>query len=162
MRTLAIMVTLLWVGAALMADDQPKNEKDKKIDESGKPVMAELQGEFHVHDPVPLTGPVPAVLRSARVGDKILLQVTYVPDGAIMPKKVTARAETPAVGVLEIINSGKPIAALKPGQKAEGKDGHYFAVLLKANSPGDCAVQVNCEMSDGTTKQVPFQFKIKQ
>lgn len=77
-------------------------------------------------------------------------------------KKAVAKVANRAMSALEIINSEHQIFLLKDAQKAEGKAGSHFAVLLRANSEGNCDVTVSCEMSDGSKKNVPFAFEIEK
>ncbi len=66
------------------------------------------------------------------------------------------------MSALAVINSEYQLFRLSDGEKAEGRAGEHFAVLLKANGPGNCAVKVSCYMSDGSRKTVPFEFEIER
>ena len=160
---LALLLSLAGV-AAVPAEDKPGKAGDsgKGVSERPAALSGELAGELLVREPVPLDGPAPAVLNTAKVGDRVLLQVGYAPHGSVVPKKVTVRVDGPALTALDVISSGRPLQMPKAGEKAEGKDVPCFAVLLRANAAGGCNVVLTCEMSDGSQKKVPFEFKVSK
>lgn len=125
----------------------------------GETATAVLGGQLRVESPVPLNGPFPAKQRMVEVGDRVLLQVSY-DTRPVFPREVTAKVANRAMSALEVITSNHPLFLLKDGEQASGAPGAHFAVLLKANSPGTCKVDVKCAMSDGSTKVVPFEFTI--
>lgn len=126
----------------------------------GESVTAALVGQLRVESPVPLNGPFPAVVRKATVDDRILLQVSYA-SRPVFPQVVTAKVAHRGMSALEVIHSHSPLFLLKNGEQGTGVAGSHFAVLLKANSAGGCKVEIKCEMSDGSTKVVPFEFNIE-
>lgn len=125
----------------------------------GESVTAALTGRLHVESPVPLNGPYPATLRKASVDDRILLQVSYE-SRPVFPRVVTAKVAHRGMSALEVIHSHHPLLLLKDGEQGKGAAGSHFAVLLKANSSGNCKVEIQCEMSDGSTQTAPFEFDI--
>lgn len=55
-------------------------------DRAGESVTAVLEGSLGVQEPVPLNGPFPTLLRRVKVGDKVLLQISYE-SRPLFPKK---------------------------------------------------------------------------
>ncbi len=153
----AVLIAVVCGAATAPAEDQ-----GKKVDERSAPVTITLAGKLHVQEPVPLDGAAPAVLRTAKVGDRVLLQVAYTPDGSVVPKKVTAKAESPVLTVVDVLPSERQLFMLKPKEQADAKNGAYFAVLVRANAEGECGLVLTCEMSDGSSKKLPFQFKVEK
>jgi hypothetical protein len=145
-----ILVCCVWVSGA-----------EKEGPRAGESVSAPLEGALRLQDPVPLNGPFPALLRKAKVGDKIILQISYN-SRPVFPEEATAKVGNRALSAVEIMTTGNVLFLLNAGEKAEGKAGAHFAVLLRANSPGRCPVTVTCKMSDGSTKRVPFEFEIEK
>src|SRR5262249_26970060 len=132
--TAAVLIAVAFGAAAALAEDQ-----GKKVDERNAPVTMTLEGKLHVHEPVPIRGPFPDLLRTAKVGDRVLLQVAHSPDGSVVPKKVTAKAESPVLTVLDVLPSESQLFMLKPREQANSKNGGAcFAVLVRANAAGDC------------------------
>jgi hypothetical protein len=156
------IMSAVLIAATLGAVTAPAEEHGKRVDERSAPMSVELQGKVYVHEPVPLGGATPAVLRTAKVGDRILLQVSYSPDASVVPKKVTAKAESPILTILDVLPTERQLFLLKPNEKADGKSATYFAVLVRANAEGECGLLLICAMSDGSEKKVPFQFKVEK
>ena len=157
-RTSPVVLAAMMLGAATA----PAEDRENKVDERNLAVTASLDGKLHVQDPVPLAGPFPALLRTAKVGDRLMLQVVYSPEGSVIPKKVTAKAENSTLTVLDVLPTEHALYLQKLPEKNGTKSGTYFAVLVKANAEGNCSVVLTCEMSDGSTKKVPFQFKVEK
>src|SRR5262245_56116374 len=142
----AVLIAVAFSAATALAEDQ-----GKKVDERNAPVTITLEGKLHVHEPVPISGPFPALLRTAKVGDRVLLQVAYSPDGSVIPKKVIAKPESPVLTVLDVLPSGSQLFMLKPKEQPDSKNGGAcFAVLVRANAEGDCGLGLTCQMSDGS------------
>jgi hypothetical protein len=158
---LRILATVL-IAAALGAAAAPAEDQGKKVDERSAPVTISLEGKLLVQEPVPLGGAAPAVLRTAHVGDRVLLQVAYTPDGSVVPKKVTAKAETPVLTVVDVLPTGQELPMTRPKDKPADKSAACFAVLVRANAAGECGLLLTCQMSDGSVKKVPFQFKVEK
>ncbi len=154
--------TAVLIAAAFGAAAAPAEDQGKKVDEGSAPVIVTLEGKLLVQEPVPLAEAAPAVLRTAKVGDRVLLQVAYAPDGAVVPKKVTAKAESPVLTVIDVLPSERQLFLLKPSEQPDAKPANHFAVLVRANAAGECGLLLTCAMSDSTEKKVPFQFKVEK
>ena len=150
------------IAVAVGAAAAPAEDKGKKVDERNAPVTITLEGKLLVQEPVPLGGAAPAVLRTAHVGDRVLLQVAYVPEGSVVPKKVTAKAESPVLTVVDVLPTGQELPMTRPKDKPADKSAPCFAVLVRANTAGECGLLLTCEMSDGSERKVPFQFKVEK
>jgi hypothetical protein len=150
------------IAAALGAVTAPAEDRGIKVDERNAPVTVALEGKLLVHEPVPLGGAAPAVLRTAHVGDRVLLQVAYTPEGSVVPKKVTAKAESTVLTVVDVLPTGQELPMTRPKDKPADKSAACFAVLVRANAEGECGLLLTCAMSDGSERKVPFQFKIEK
>lgn len=155
------MCLAVLTAAMLGAASAPAEDQGKKVDERAAPVTITLEGKLHVQEPVPLGGAAPAVLRTAKVGDRVLLQVAYAPEGSVVPKKVTAKVESPVLTVVDVLPTEHELHPAKK-EKGEGKPASHFAVLVRANAEGECGLELSCEMSDGSVRKVPFQFKVEK
>ena len=125
----------------------------------GETVTGKLGGGLKVQDPVPLDGPVPALLRTVKVGDQALLQIRYE-SRPVFPREVTAKVGSRAMSALQVVTSQNCLFQLANAESATGVPGSYFGVLVRANSSGMCPVTVTATMSDGSQRTVTFQFQI--
>jgi len=154
---------LALIALLALALDARGQEQPRPVDEAAAPKATPLTGAFYLREPVPLAGPFQTLLHSVKIGDKVLLQIAYGPEGSVIAKSVTTKSENASLTVIDVVNTGRRLAVPdKAGDATPSRAGTCFAVLVRADAAGKCGLLVTCEMSDGSTHKVPFQFKVEK
>lgn len=155
------VATLLSVSGRLaQAADKEGGRKDEPKEERKEFTRAKLIGRLRLYPPVPIQGPYPYLLYTARAGDLVELQLSY-PIAPPFPKAVRVRYNPAYFEVVDVVGTDNEVVVLKPGQAQTGVIGlGYYSVYLKAKRDGQTSVQVPVEFDDGDTETVPFNFQI--
>jgi hypothetical protein len=144
--------------AGVPLPEQPQKRDNAKRE--GEVVTDSLQGKCVVASPVNIQGPFSEKAKIIKVGDSVLLQVAY--ESRNKPKKVSAKVSVRAMTARIVFNTGKQLHQASTDKTAPEQASEFFAILLKANTAGECDATIHCEMSDGTVKVVPFKFQIEE
>lgn len=117
--------------------------------------------ELKLSDPiVDIGGPFPTLLRGAKVGQLILMQISYRIATSV-PKSATIDLSSKALSAVGIYMTPGEVAFLTPERK-EAKIGvGFLSVFVKAIDKGRCSVTVKVTLTDDTVKDVPFEIEVK-
>jgi hypothetical protein len=127
----------------------------------GDEVCAELQhSRLNLQKPVFVQGPIPSLLRSARVGDLIQLQVSY-PISPPFPTKACVETDNRALSAECVVGTPGEVAilTLKPQSGRIGVG--FISAFVRAHTAGKATATVTVVFPDGTKKAVPFAFQIE-
>jgi len=147
-------------GRWAQAADKDTGRKDEPKEELKEFTRAKMLGRLRLYHPVPIGGPYPYLLYTARTGDLVQLQLSY-PISPPFPKSVSVRYNPAYFDVIDVVGTANEVVILKPGEAQTGVIGlGYYSVYLKAKRDGRTSVQVPVEFEDGDTETVPFNFQI--
>jgi hypothetical protein len=134
-----VSATVVWPQAAV------------QVKRPGDAYRSSLDSTLHVLESVDIGDSAPKEPRKLRVGDSVMIRVTYD------PKK------TP-VKVVELRFSRRNMEAMEAAKvvvDGNQKDGtQSLAATVRAVSEKTCNVAVFCELEDGTVKNLYFPFDI--
>ncbi len=120
-----------------------------------------LQSALDLQEPVGIDGPFPDLMRNARVGDLIQLQIYSVPGPGPSPEAVGVWSQNGDIVLVDAVTTGGAVYRPRPGQTVTGVIGTTnYSVFVKATRPGYDTVTVEVQFDDGSCKQVPFSFAI--
>jgi hypothetical protein len=109
---------------------------------------------------VDINGPIPTLLREAKVGQLIQVQIRY-PIAPPFPQSAEVDLSTRAFSLVGVYNTGGQVAILTPKPQTGGLGVGYLSVFVKAINQGRGTITAQIKLSDGTVKSVPFEFEIK-
>ncbi len=106
-----------------------------------------------------VNGPSPSQSRTARVGQTVVVQISY----PIAPPFPTSANIDPGNGgfvPVGIFRTDGELAVLTP-ESRRGRIGvGFLCVVAKAIKKGETTLTAKVELSDGTVKEVPMKFSI--
>jgi hypothetical protein len=117
-------------------------------------------GELNISRPiVGINGPFQHLLRTAKIGDLIVCEISY-PIIPVTPKSAVIVPSTPALAPVGVYHAANEVVVLNIHPQKGPIGIGILAVALKAMSAGNCKVTVKVKMTDGTEKDVLFDFNV--
>jgi hypothetical protein len=108
-----------------------------------------------------INGPFPPEARTAKVGQTVLVQISY-PIAPPFPKSASIDAGEGGFNPVGIFRTDGEVAILTPEPK-QGRIGvGFLSVLAKAIKKGRTTLKVKLELADGTAKEMPISFDIEE
>jgi len=118
-----------------------------------------LANELKLYSPVPVHGPYPYLLYTARTGDVVQLQLSY-PIAPPFPRRVGVTFDPHFVKPLDCVNTSGEVAVLEPGNPKEGVIGlGFYSLYIKGLRDGQTHLDVRIDFQDGDFEVVPFNFR---
>jgi hypothetical protein len=112
-------------------------------------------GVYRVSEPsVPLGGPFPVLLRGAKVGNGVIVQFTVPTGTAAQPTDEFNVVQTGG-GEFEYIGYNKKLD--HPGLPGGST---RYQIFLCPRKVGECSLDVQVKLTDGTTQSAKYGFKI--
>jgi len=117
-------------------------------------------GELNISKPfVGINGPFPHLLRTAKIGDLVVCEI-FFPIIPVTPKSAVIVPSTAALAPVGVYHAANELVVLNIHPQKGPIGIGILVVALKAMSAGSCKVTVKVKMSDGTEKDVPFDFNV--
>jgi hypothetical protein len=153
-------LAILLVGCGMLADSPTTAQEDPP--EAAKLASEErgLSNRLVVYQPVPIHGPYPYLLYTARTGDFVELQLSY-PVKPPFPERIAVRFDPRYFKIVEVVATEGEVAVLQPGESQEGVLGvGYYSLFAKPLRDGDTRLDVKVTLENGDSESVPFNFRI--
>ncbi|MDB5390560.1 MAG: hypothetical protein JWM11_6206 [Planctomycetaceae bacterium] len=150
------LATVGTVGAGtLLAEFATGQQGDAKKDEGYKTIA-----ELNLSEPiVSINGPFPTVLRGAKVGQLIQVQISF-PISPPFPTSAKVEPDSDIFSVIGVYRTEGEIAILTPKPKQGAIGVGFLSVFVTAKKAGKGNFTVKVKLDGGTVKSVPFAFNI--
>ena len=158
--TLLVLVALL--ATVARADDEKKSTGEKDTPNAEMKVFnrSSIVGRLRLYSPVPIHGPYPYLLYTAKAGDLVQLQLSY-PISPPFPRSVRVSYDSTYFDVIDVVGTDNEVVVLKPGQSQTGMIGlGHYSLFLKAKTEGRTRVDIKVTLEDGDSETIPFNFQI--
>lgn len=117
---------------------------------------------LNLSDPVvPIGGPFPEVLREAKLGALIQVQLTY-PIVPPFPRCAAILCHCPIFCPVGVYSTGNKVVVLTQKPQTSNIGLGYLSAFVKAVGLGTALFTVRVSREDGTIRDVPFAFRITQ
>jgi hypothetical protein len=108
-----------------------------------------------------INAPFPRQARTAKVGQTVLVQISY-PIAPPFPKSASVESANGGFSPVGIFRTDGEVAILRPESKRGRLGVGFLSVMAKAIKQGQTTLKAKIAMSDGTVKEVAIPFDIEQ